>query len=255
MNKIQYLNAFKKELRGIDSTTRNNIVLEIESHVNELGNEVLLEERFGSPKELAQQYLEEENISPTVGKKAWGISKKILIAFAMIVILLIMIAAFFAWYSSRDKFDYADMSAPELNKSSANWHSVDWNQSTTINVNQARVIFYWHDENSIRWNCGESQDLNPAKSFKVRHDFCLIFLPKQAAKIDIKQSDVVLINPSASVEININQSKLRLSEKEAKYQFVVNLVHSEFEGLVSDKKALEIITINAEESRIERYEY
>ena len=257
MNQQQYINALKKALKGIDKQARDNILLEIKGLISELSTQESIEEHFGSPSELAQKYLEGEKITPTVGKKFMGFGKKLFITIGVGITVLIIGLSLLAWYFSDDSFNYADTSAEQLDRKSANWHSVEWNSDIKIEVDQGRAVFYWQDEARIYWNCGNKQNLNPVsnKMLKIRHDQCLIFLPKQSVEIKADQADIVLIKPQSSANLTLTQSKLRIAEKDGKYKFEINATRSAIGNLTSHDDALTTISINAEESQIERYEY
>lgn len=257
MNQKQYLAALKKSLKGIDNQSRDNILLEIEGHISELSTQESIEERFGTPAELAKQYLKDETISPTVGKKVMGVSKKLFLIIGIVLTLLILAIALYAWYFSHDTFDYADTTAKELNTNDANWNSVEWNTNINIDIDQVRAVIYWHDLPSLRWNCGEKQNLNPVpdKTLMIRHDQCLIFLPKQAVEITAKQADLVFIKPQAATSIQLNQTKLRIAEKGVSYHYEIDATRSHIDSFISKEDAPITITINATESEIEAYEY
>lgn len=257
MNQQQYLEALKKALKGINKQNRDNIFLEIEGLISELNTQESIEEHFGSPSELAKKYLEDESISPTVAKKVMSFGKKIFITIGIVITLLILGIALFGWYFSQDSFNFADMKAKQLNKNSVNWHSIEWNSDIKINIDQGRAVIYWHDQASIYWNCGDKQDLIPVpnKVLKIRHDQCLLFLPKQALEVKANQADLVLIKPLATANISLKQSKLRIAENESKYKLDINATRSAIGDFISHDDASITIKIKAEESQIERYEY
>lgn len=257
MNQQQYLDALKKSLKGINKQNRDNILLEIEGLISELNARESIEEHFGSPSELAKKYLEGESISPTVGKKVMGFGKKIFLTIGIVITLLILGIALFGWYFSQDSFNFADMEAKQLDKSSASWHSKEWNSAIKIAIEQGRAVIYWHDQASIHWNCGDKQDLNPVpnKVLKIRHDQCLIFLPKQALEIKADQADLVLIKPLVTTNISLRQSQLRIAENGSKYKLDINATRSAIGDFASHDNASTTINIKAEESQIERYEF
>ena len=247
----------KKALKGIDNQDRDNILLEIKGLIGELNTQESIEEHFGSPAELAKQYLEGERIRPSVGKKVMSLGKKIFLGIGIGVTILILGVILFGWYFSQDSFDFSDIKAKQLDKNSVNWKSVKWSSDIKIEIDQGRAVLYWHDQASIDWNCGDDQNLNPVpnKALKIRHDQCLIFLPKQAIEIKATQSDLVLIQPQIALNIALKQSKLRIAEKGEKYKLEVNASRSAIGDFLSHDDASIVLTIKAEESQIERYEY
>lgn len=257
MNQTQYLSALKKALNGLDGETRKNILLEIEGLVSEVGPEESIEDRFGSPEQLAKQYLEGETIHPTVGKKVTSVSKKIFLWVGITITLLALGLAAFFWYFGQDKFDYADLNAEELNRKGVNWKSMDWSSEITIELDQARAIIYWHDEQSLDWNCGNGEGVKPVANevIKLRHNECLIFLPKQAVSFSVNQADLVLVKPETSINIKLYQSKLRVAERGNKYKFDINAKQSSVDNFNSHDDSPLVLNVRAEESQIGLYKY
>ncbi len=213
--------------------------------------------RFGSPVELANKYLEDEPTKHSVGKKIGGFTKKLVVGFSALLTLLVLGMLVLGWYSSRDRFDYANTAAQELDRSTEQWHSVQWDSTVNMIINQAQVVLYWHDKSTLDWNCGEQMNLNPQSNspIKIRHDFCLMFLPKQATDIKITQSTVIIIQPLSNTSLDIQQSQLRIAEKESQYQFKISESSSDVDDFVSFPDATTTIEIKSEESEVEIYEY
>jgi len=257
MNQKQYISALKKALKGIDSKSRDSILLEIEGLISELDIHESIEERFGSPSKLAKQYLEGEELSPTVGKKVMGIGKKVFLAIGIGITLLILGLVLSAWYFSKDSFNYADTTAKQLDTKSISWNSVEWNSSIKIDLDQGRAILYWHDKPSIDWDCKGKQGIEPManKAIRIRHNECLIFLPKQALEINVEQSEVVMIKPQVTTKLVLNQAKLRIAEKGERYKYEINATRSQVGDFVSHDDAEVIINILSEESSVKAYEY
>lgn len=257
MNQKQYIGALKKALKGIDNKSRDNILLEVEGLISELDVQESIEERFGSPSILAKQYLDGEKLSPTVGKKVMGIGKKVFLTIGIGITLLILGLVLSAWYFSKDSFNYADTAAKQLDKKSANWQSVEWSSSIKIDVDQGRAILYWHDKPSIDWDCKGRRGIDPVvnKAIRIRHNKCLIFLPKQALEINVEQSEVVMIKPQVTTTLVLNQGKLRIAEKGEKYKYEINATRSQIGDFKSHDDAEIIINIKSEESSVKAYEY
>lgn len=257
MNQTQYLSTLKKALSGLDGETRKNILLEIEGLVSEVGPEESIEDRFGSPEQLAKQYLEGETIRPTVGKKVTSAGKKFFIGMGIAITLLGVGIAGFLWYFSQDQFDYADMNAEELNLQDVNWKSVEWNTETKFELDQARAIVYWHDEQTIAWNCGDSSEIKPVanEAIKMRHNQCLIFLPKQVTSFSANQAELVLVKPEVSINIKLHQSKLRVAEGGNKYRFDIDSKQSSVDNFNSYNDSPLVLNVTAEESQIGLYKH
>jgi uncharacterized membrane protein len=140
MNNHQYIATLKKALSGLDNSSRNDIVQEIQSHAKESGD--TLWERFGAPEELAQSYLEGEIIAKPFSVKIWGISKKIFIAVGMLIVALIVIGMIFFWWLRLDGFNYSDETASELTDKNTRWTTKEWTGNLDIELDQASMVFY-----------------------------------------------------------------------------------------------------------------
>lgn len=254
MNQKQYIETLNKLLKGMDKQAREDIILEIESTLSELSPDSSIEKHFGSPTELAQQYLKDEILKPSTSKKAIGVGKKLFLAFGILAALLILFFFLASWYAKRDLFDYANMSSPELSRDGPDWHSVKWDSDITIKVTQAKVIFYWHDKKSIEWNCGDSTEIKVEIGVTpdFRHKHCLVFIPTTHSKLSIEQSDVILIEPLAAINITLKQSSLRIAEKNGQYNYALNLSESTAVDLNSIEGTT-AITINSVQARIKAY--
>lgn len=254
MTNSQFITALKKALGGLDKTSRNDIVQEIQSHAQDSGSPLI--EQFGSVEELAKQYLDGEKIAKPITSKIWGVSKKVMMAIGLLVIGLIALIAILSYFFTKDKFDYADESATELSKNTAGWLGEAWSSELDFVIDQASVVLYWHDENSLRWKCdgGSPQKLND-KSFKIRQSHCLIYLPKVATKLNIEQSQVILIKPQVSLALSTNQSSIKVSENGEKYKYEINMSRSKLEDLISHDDAKFTIQFQTKDSKISAYEY
>jgi len=254
MTNNQYISALKKALSGMDRSSRNDIVQEIESHAAESGTSLL--ERFGSPETLAKQYLEGEIVAKPVGKKLLGVGKHLLTWIGLAVVALIVIAAVFFWSMSGDDFNYADENASELKSQDTHWVTKPWgDESLTIKLDQASSVFYWHSDKTVRWSClGESQPaINAEGVMNMRHVKCLVYLPKSALKVEADQSQVVLVRPQASMDIQLEQASLRIAENGHQYRYEIDAKRSKVGALQSHVDAALSLNIQSHESMIEQY--
>ena len=254
MTNNQYITALKKALAGLDRASRDDIIQEIQSHAAESGKPLL--ERFGSPDELAKQYLDGEIIANPVGKKILGIGKKLFAWIGIGFVVLIAAVALFIWYMSGDDFNYADENAAELKSQSADWVSKEWDAPLTIKLDQAATVFYWHDAKSIRWSClGDTQPrIGDDAVMSIRHSKCLVFLPKTAVTMNATQSETVIVRPQVSLDINMEQASLRVAENGVKYRYVTDASRSKIEGLQSHDDAEYTISIKSHESMVAPYQ-
>ena len=254
MTNNQYITALKKALSGLDSDSRNDIIQEIQSHAAESGTPLI--ERFGSPEDLANQYLDGEIIAKPVGKKILGIGKKLFAWIGIVVVGLIAAIALFLWVMSGDDFNYADENAAELKSNDAAWVTKEWDAPLTIKLNQGSAVFYWHDAKTVRWNCqaDEQPTLGDDAVMSIRHSKCLVYLPKTAITLNADQSQMVLVRPQVSVNITMEQASLKVAENGEKYRYVTDTSRSRFDDLQSYDDAEHTITIKAHESMIVKYE-
>ncbi|MCP4979057.1 MAG: hypothetical protein GY935_01015 [Gammaproteobacteria bacterium] len=256
MNDEHYIAALKRALSGLDRKTRDEILREIRSHMQDTHGVETLEQRFGPVEELASQYLDGEPLPPSVGARLGKFSKTALLFIGGIFITCILIIVVLAAIYSRDKFDYADKTALAQAIKPGEWSVREWLQPIDLTVDQAHVVLYWHDEPEIRWHCKGRDEIDPVpgQQLKIRHGYCLILLPRQEAHLDIIQSDVVLVRPDAPVTVQILQSELRIAElgKPNRYEF--DLSHSDAAKFQSDANAGILISISAIESSIKHYD-
>lgn len=256
MNNQQYLDRLNRLLKSLPAQCRADIIREIKSHINEPHNDdQTLEERFGLPEDLAQQYLDGEAIKPTFTAQLNRFGKQILIGCGGLMIAAIVAAALIMGYFSKDEFNYADETAAELTDKRRHWQSILWQDRTVFQIEQSKVIFYWHHNPTIRWHCegDEAINIETGGMLKIRHNRCLIYLPQQASQIDAYQTDIVIVKPQASIRINIHQSNLRIAENGVRYQYMIDSTNSRIGALNSVEKADIQLAIVAVESHVSDY--
>ena len=89
MTTNDYIKELKNHLSDLDNHKKNEIIKEIESYITESDVDYsLLIERFGTPKELAESYLEDIPIKECKSKIFWSKTKKII--FIIIVFLAVL---------------------------------------------------------------------------------------------------------------------------------------------------------------------
>lgn len=253
MTNDQYIAALKKALGGLDSNSRNDIIKEIQSHSAETGASLL--ERFGSPKALAEQYLEGEIIKTPVIEKVGGFGKKMFLWVGILASTMLAAMVFFIWNVSSDDFNYADETAEQLDSASADWVTKPWTAGMEIEVDQSSVVIYWHDHPTVRWQCnGAELPVIDAEKLTLRQSKCLLVVPKVDTKIVTDQAQIVLVKPQASLDLNIKQTGLRIAENEMQYNYAVNTNRSKFDGFKSYDDAEYTIKIEALEAMISPYE-
>ncbi len=255
MNNEQYISALKRALSGMDKASRDEILRELESYLQDAGDPESLQQRFGAVEALATQYLDGVPLPLSNQQKMGKVGKWVLLGVGGVVIALMIIGIGIATIFTGDQFDYADLSAPSNEIPAEQWSLLEWATPIELRLEQAHVVLYWHDSSELRWSCKGAAEVKPepGKAIKVRHGFCVFYLPAVPALIDATQADLVIVKPNTSISFEVVQSSVRVAEKNAKYNYRVEQQKSEFEGLQSSATATHTITINAIEASISAY--
>lgn len=254
MNNQKFISTLKGALSGMDKSSRDDILQEIQSHAKESGDTLL--ERFGTPANLAKQYLEGEVVARPLSSKIWGISKKVFVVVGAFVLALILVVFLLIWWLGRDAFDYADESASELAETGASWVTVQAPDTLDINIEQASTVFYWHDEPTMRHSCkGENPVELDGSKLTFSRSKCLVYLPKKVTTITAHQSQIVLVRPQHSLDLELVQSQLQIAENGTSYRYAIEATRTQFEELASVSEADVEIRIKSEEATISKYSY
>ena len=254
MNKNRYLSQLKKELRLLPKPERQNVLQEIEGLINDSGCEDSeLQERFGSPQELASRYLGENTVSkPSLMERtttlfAWFIG-------ALVAIMLV--GGIFVYFNFvDDQFDYADESHPELDMDQPTWIRFSPEEEVTLNITQSSVVIYWTEENVVAFKC-ESGVTNPESSvFTIEQDRCLMYLPDVPARLNTRQTQLVLIRPQADATLDIDQTHLRIADNGAPFSLTINKQETRVGDIPAQESADTAITITSRQSSIMPYRF
>ena len=258
MNNDQYMDQLKKALAGMNRQAREDILQEIQSHIEESGGDLQsLLDMFGPPEQLASQYLEDEPLSTPLTKRIASISGKVFMVIGIVVIALITAVAIWVKFIISDDFNYADENAKELRSAKQQWSQIEPIQPIRFDLSQSQLVLYWHEDSRILWNCeGE----NVPQQFddgliKLRHTSCLMYLPREDSALKALQSDIVIVRPRSGISLEIEQSKLRIAENNTRYRYRIDKRRSEVTDLASHDEAEIEIGINALESSVSAYEY
>ena len=253
MNNEQFLKALKQALNALDKAEREDILREIASYAED--SSASLHDRLGDPDELAQQYLDGTPPTLPLAKKALSIGMKIIMGFVITLILIIIIGVVVVWQLSQDPFDYADTTAEELNITGADWQHLELSTPLTIEVDQAKVAFYWSDDNQLHWQCKGEKSIEPKEGvFRLRHQSCLVFLPPVEHTINADQASVVIVEPKANVNARLYQSQIRMAQGDTDINYMIKgerFIVSDI--LISDSQADIQMKVEAFESAIEEY--
>ena len=258
MNNDQYMDQLKKALAGMNRQAREEILQEIQSHIEESGGDSQsLLDMFGPPEQLASQYLEDEPLSTPLTKKIAGISGKVFMVIGIVVIALITAVAIWVKFIISDDFNYADENAKELRSAKQQWSQIEPVQPIRFDLSQSQLVLYWHEDSRILWNCeGENvpQQLDDGL-IELRHTSCLMYLPGEDSAVKALQSNIVIVRPRSGINLEIEQSKLRIAENNTRYRYRIDKRRSEVTNLASHDEAEIEIGINALESSISAYEH
>jgi len=254
MNTKNYIKQLKEHLSALDSTKSNEIIKEIESYIQESNaNYETLVEKFGEPNNLASSYLEDMPISEPKNNSFWKSTKKIMTIVASSILVIILISSYIVYEVTKDSFDYSKYDATTIT-SKVNDLWIDLEGITEIRTEQAEVIFYWGENEKLKYNC-EGMDYSRTGSiFTIKQAHCFIILPKQTTNIFSFQTDIILIAPNYNVNLDSRQSQTRIAEIGNSYNYDISAKQSKVENFSSKQSD---ITINATvyQSKVKHYKY
>lgn len=257
MSTNTYLKELKKQLAPLDAQKKKEILQEIQSYITESNVDYsLLVERFGTPTELAQSYLEDVPLKEQQGNKAWASVKKALIIIGFFVLFTIISVSAIMYYFLQDDFDYSAYTAKSVSqKLEKPWQRFE--NITNLDISQSRVIIYWSEEEHMQASCtakNSDKALQKENTFVVNQTRCFIKLPKQSINIKSNQTKVVLVEPTASVHLESEQSHIQLAVKERLYRFELNAQESDVNNFSSHKDGI-LIKAKLFQSELSPYEY
>ncbi len=252
MKNENYLKSLKKLLKDLDTDTKNQIIKEIESYIDESGaNGETLVEKFGTPEELASSYLEDMPIKKTKTK-----SKTVKILFSIVAIFMILIFGSIFLFNSltSDDFDYSIFTSETIDgKTKEPW--IEVSNISAVNLKQVKAVFYASKNENLMYSCSKDTTvLNEKGILNIKQSKCFIKLPYNVFKINSFQSNVVLIKPEKSLDIDLEQSTLRIAEKQNKYKYIFERKQSDIKGLESKESNINI-KFKLYQSNISKYQY
>ncbi len=254
MNKKNYLSELKKHLKPLGRQDRKTVLLEIEGLIADSQcEEHELIERFGSPSQLAAQYLEGKSVKKISGMHRMA---NYLVYSITALFLIIVIGGVFVYKSFVvDQFDYADEGAAELDLNNAAWQKIPLDSPIALKLKQADVVIYWQDEDYAAFNCKRGAvDLGDGR-FSLEQDQCLLYLPVSETSIESVQSKLVLVRPQSAVIMNLEQTSLRIADNDAQFNMILNKQETNLEPIPTQVEADITLTITAKQSSIVPYRY
>ena len=266
MSNQQYLKALKRALGNLKKHNRDEIIKEIQSHIQDIGESESLENKFGNVNTLAKKYLGDVPLAPPLHRKVGRFASKTMAIIGIFVLIVLTALAALAWYWSQDAFNYADESSKQLTYNKNSWQKTSWSELTTVEIDQSQVVLYWHKEDTLRWKCAREQSFDQGK-LHIKQNNCLVYLPMHLSMIRADQARLILVHPLADATINITQSQLQMAENTAILSYQINAERSEVAKFQSDinsginsdinsgNSADVKIAITSFESSIEHYKY
>lgn len=256
MTAKQYFKELSKALSTLPKNQRQTIVMELKSTLNDADDYDSLVNRFGAVNELASQYLDGEDIKPTKTQVVKKNSKRVFMGIGVLASGVVAFGIIASQWFTKDPFDYSNREASELNPNNPEWQTISAKQLHSIEISQSKMAIYWHDKQQLKWQC-QSAESSPegVNIIRFQQNNCLVYLPKQAIKMDIFQADVTLVEPAVDLNIKTRQARLRIAEGDEPVNYQFNLLKSQVNHLVSKEDAKVALIINATESQIEEYVY
>lgn len=254
MKTQDYIKEFKNCLKDIDKDKKNEIIKEIESYINESEvNYSSLVERFGTPEELAKGYLEDIPVKEQKNNTFLVQTKRVVITIASFIFIVLAIIAFIIYKYTQDPFDYSKYTAVTINEEiNSFWTNID--NIDHIKVEQAQVVFYWSENDKFEYSCEGNTVVKEENTFTIKQSRCYVKVPKKAISIKTYQSQIVLVKPGSNINIDTEQTSLRIAEKNENYQYQFDPKQSDINNLTSKENG---ITINGKffQSDISAYKY
>ena len=254
MNTKNYIKQLKQHLSALDTTKSNEIIKEIESYIQESNaNYETLVEKFGDPIELASNYLEDMSLNEPKNNSFWKSTIKITTIVASTILAIILITSYIVYEVTKDSFDYSKYDATTIT-SKVNDLWIDLDGITEIRTEQAEVVFYWGENEKLKYNCEGMDYTQTGSVFTIKQAHCFVILPKQTTNIISFQTDVILIAPNYNVNLDFRQSHTRIAEMGNNYNYNISEKQSKVENFNSKQSN---ITINAKvfQSKVKHYKY
>ncbi len=269
MNTNDYIKELQSHLSVLDKGKKNEIIEEIKSYIEESNATYdLLVERFGTPKELATNYLEDMPINEASGNKMWSRTKKYIITMLVSLVVIVLLVALVIYFITKDPYDYSSYNAKTIEqKIEAPW--VSFKDITKLDFAQSKVIVYGTSEDKVSLSCktkecvdedGNSIDCFGSKNTSqnntlfIKQSSCFLKLPKEKMDIKIYQSKVIIVEPKDRLNLDVEQSRISLASKNTRYQYNFMGKQSDIENFTSQRGGI-MIKGKFYQSKITPYEY
>lgn len=254
MQTIKYIKELEKKLLSLEKESRDNIINEIQSYIDESDSTYdLLCEKFGTPKNLAKSYLEDTPIQETTKSKILRYGSNILKILGIILLLIIIIVTSIVYFYAKDNFNYSAYNASSITtKIDRPWIEVSNIQN--IKIEQSKVIFYWSDKNKLKYSCKGKISKHKNNSLFIKQSACYVLLPKKQINIDTYQTYIVAIEPKTDINFNLEQTRLKIEENEKNYKYDFDLKQSSVSNIESKQSNIKI-NVKAYQSKVSNYKF
>ena len=254
MTTNDYIKELKSHLSVLDNKKKNEIVQEIESYIEESNVDYsLLVDRFGTPEELASSYLEDMPIKEQPVKKIWSKTKKAIVTIAIFLIVVFIIVGIIIYNMTKDPFDYSKYTAKTIDeKVETPWVAVE--NIDSIEIEQARVVIYWSDQDKIQASCQGNRSEKIDSTFEIKQSECFLKVPKQKMNIKSYQAKVVVVEPKSDLVFDSKQSRIKIALKGNNYKFDLKGTQTKFKNLNSKENGI-LIKGDFYQSKVSPYEY
>lgn len=185
-------------------------------------------------------------------KKSKAIKILFLISGIFMIFIFISIFLFNSLFS--DDFDYSLYTSDTVNsKIEEPW--IEVSNVKEINLKQVRAIFYASNNKNLMYSCiKDTNVINDKGILNINQSKCFIKLPLNILKINSFHSNLVLIKPEKSLNINLEKSNLRIAEKQNSYKYIFERKQNDIKGLASKESNINI-KFKLYQSNISKYEY
>ena len=231
MNTNDYIKELKDYLSILDSSKRDEIIKEIESYVLESeATYSLLVERFGSPKELADGYLEDVVVAQEEDNTLYKKTKRVFLTIFIFLVVVFVGVALTIYFMTRDDFDYSKYSASTVvQELKSPWMQVQ--NISKLDISQSKVVVYWNSEGQTKISCKKDDEENENYKAKnkreikedtlfIKQSSCILSIPKQSFDIKTYQAKVILVRPSDTVSLKSEQSTINIADDKNAYNYV-----------------------------------
>ena len=265
MNKQQYLQQFKRSLRVAPKNIREDIIDDFEAilaaeDVQEDG----LVERFGTPQELAEKYLEDSDVELPWYTLLMHFGRNLLLLIGVCALLVVLILyGLYAYYDDKRYFEYTNLQLAQTSSEFGQELRIATIPSSFA-IEQAHVVLYSHTSPELLLRCRSEIEEKEKIRLQIQlerknlvslfRNACLVFVPEQSTlSLSVVQSEVNLIEPLANLRITGSQSSFALYSKNVQYRLEVEARQSIVHTLPQETNSPWRLSFDIYQSDLESY--